>query len=512
MKEIILPVVALKEALPGLNKIVSKRAALPVLQHIRLARNAEGIISIQATDLDSFCTYTAKEPQPGLATEMLIPLDQLARTAKSLKPEDTIAFIQDGKDKVKLRHSIGGSLVERNLNTLPADQFPPQPTINQPAIPLEPGFGLALRQALECCSEDTSRAILKGACLDVTDRKFHYVVGTNGRCLFSANSFCFDLQKSVVIPDSKFLEWPDLLDEELVSLSVEPAKEEQPASESEPYKAAEPGWIKLQSGCWTFITKEIDGQFPNWKQVIPETGGKWTRIQLSDESIKQLVLVVPSLPGDDSPNRPIRLRVESNQLVVEGQNLDDATWTSIPIQNVTITGKPVTVALNRSYLTNALRFGLNQLEVENPLSPVVFSKGGKKMVIMPINLEGPGRINAPQPEPEPEATSPEPEQTQPPAEPEAQTERTAMPTATRATTPEPMTRFQPIETNNNGSESTVKSLVEHVEQIKDSLKGIVRELNTVIDTVKLAEKERKSSEKEIEAIRSKLRQIQSVAI
>ena len=268
MKEIILPVVALKEALPGLNKIVSKRAALPVLQHIRLARNAEGIISIQATDLDSFCTYTAKEPQPGPAIEMLVPLDQLARTAKSLKPEDTIAFIQDGKDKVKLRHSIGGSLVERNLNTLPADQFPPQPTINQPAIPLEPGFGLALRQALECCSEDTSRAILKGACLDVTDRKFHYVVGTNGRCLFSANSFCFDLQKSVVIPDSKFLEWPDLLDQELVSLSVEPAKEEQPASESEPYKAAEPGWIKLQSGCWTFITKEIDGQFPNWKQVI----------------------------------------------------------------------------------------------------------------------------------------------------------------------------------------------------------------------------------------------------
>jgi len=46
----------------------------------------------------------------------------------------------------------------------------------------------------------------------------------------------------------------------------------------------------------------------------------------------------------------------------------------------------------------------------------------------------------------------------------------------------------------------------------ETAKGIVRELNTVIDTVKLAEKERKSSEKEIEAIRSKLRQIQSVAI
>jgi hypothetical protein len=80
-------------------------------------------------------------------------------------------------------------------------------------------------QAFECCSEDSSRYILKGACLDVRESKLHYVVGTNGRCLFSANSFCFDLKKSVVIPDSKFLEWPDFMDEERSSLSMEPGEE-----------------------------------------------------------------------------------------------------------------------------------------------------------------------------------------------------------------------------------------------------------------------------------------------
>ena len=90
-----------------------------------------------------------------------------------------------------------------------------------------------------------------------------------------------------------------------------------------------------------------------------------------------------------------------------------------------------------------------------------------------------------------------------------------MPRTARATTPEPMTTFQPAETqpaNNNGNGSAVKSLVEHVEQIKENLKNVIRDLNGVIDTVKLAEKERKSSEKEIETIRTKLRQIQSVAI
>ena len=412
---------------------------------------------------------------------------------------------------MKLRYSIGGSLVERTINSLSADEFPPTPIVNQPAMPLESGFGLALRQALECCSEDSSRAILKGACLDVTDKKFHYVVGTNGRCLYSANSFCFDLKKSVVIPDSKFLEWPDLMDE-AATLSVEPGQEEEPAKNGKPAKEAKPGWIKLQSGRWTYITKEVDGKFPNWKQVNPEITSKWTRVQLSDAAIKQLLLVTPSLPGDDGINRPVRLRVEPQQISVEGQNKDDATWTSIPIQDVKVTGKPVSVALNRTYFTNALRFGLNELVVEDTLSPVVFSKGGKKLIIMPVNLEGPARVQI---SPQTKTETTEAESNQPSPQPEAQ-ERTDMPRTAR--TPEAITTFQPAEThtdntgNSNGNGAAVKSLVEHVEQIKDTLKNVVRDLNGVIDAVKAADKERKCSEKEIESIRSKLRQIQSVAI
>ena len=127
---------------------------------------------------------------------------------------------------------------------------------------------------------------------------------------------------------------------------------------------------------------------------------------LSDEAMKQLLLVTPSLPGDDSLNRPVRLQVESQQLSVEGQNKDDGTWTGIPIQNVKVTGRPASVALNRKYFTNALRFGLNEMAIEDPLSPVVFSNGGKKLIIMPINLDGPARVQvSPQPQPKSEATT-----------------------------------------------------------------------------------------------------------
>ena len=70
--------------------------------------------------------------------------------------------------------------------------------------------------------------------------------------------------------------------------------------------------------------------------------------------------------------------------------------------------------------------------------------------------------------------------------------------AARATTPEPMTTFAPVEThtNHNGNGSAVISLVDHVEQIKDNLKNVIRDLTTVIDAVKTAEKERRTSDGE----------------
>jgi hypothetical protein len=373
-------------------------------------------------------------------------------------------------------------------------------------------------------------AILNGACLDVRESKLHYVVGTDGRCLFSANSFCFDLKKSVVIPDSKFLEWPDVLDEEPASLSVEPGQEAEPAKDGKPAQEATAGWVKLESGRWTFITKEIFGEFPNWKNSMPETSAKWTRVNLSDEAIKQLVLVTPNLPGGDGLNQPVRLRMTADHLMVEGRNRDDEDWTSIPVDAV-VKGKPITVALNRRYLLNALRFGLNELEVEDTLSPVVLSNGGRKMVIMPVNLDGP-KVTVPTPAAASSGattattpTTPPAEQNTSPAGAGATTEeRKDMPRqAARATTPETATiPFQPVETyannnnngngNGNGNGSAVKSLVDHVEQIKENLKNVIRDLTTVIDAVKAAEKEKRTSDKEIDAIRSKLRQIQSVSI
>ena len=59
------------------------------------------------------------------------------------------------------------------------------------------------------------------------------------------------------------------------------------------------------------------------------------------------------------------------------------------MQEVAVTGKPTTIGLNWQYLLQALRFGLNKLEIEDDLSPVVLadSSGAKTKIIMPVNLD-----------------------------------------------------------------------------------------------------------------------------
>ena len=60
--------------------------------------------------------------------------------------------------------------------------------------------------------------------------------------------------------------------------------------------------------------------------------------------------------------------------------------------------------------------------------------------------------------------------------------------------------------------SPVKAVIQHIDNIKESLKGVLRELNEALDGLKQLEKEKKASDKEMESVREKLREIQSVRI
>jgi hypothetical protein len=67
----------------------------------------------------------------------------------------------------------------------------------------------SIHQALECASTDETRLILNGAFVDVSEPHARYIVGTDGRHLFSSNSFSLPLTESILIPNHKFLGWKE---------------------------------------------------------------------------------------------------------------------------------------------------------------------------------------------------------------------------------------------------------------------------------------------------------------
>src|SRR6266852_8896430 len=98
--EMMLPVSELKTALAGLSKVVSKSSRLPVLQSIRIERDAAGSVTLQSTDLDSFATYSAPQPHPGPSAALLVPLDQLSNAVKSSKEQ--VGFVIEGPEATYL--------------------------------------------------------------------------------------------------------------------------------------------------------------------------------------------------------------------------------------------------------------------------------------------------------------------------------------------------------------------------------------------------------------------------
>lgn len=493
-----LPAAELKTALTGLGKIISKRTTLPVLEHLRVTRSSQGIVTLEATDLDSTARYQVEQPSEGAPCDFLVPFHPLNQLVKGGKEPVLIGL--EPKNKVRLKTYVGNSAMEQTLDTLALDEFPPTPTTTTKPVPLDATFRDSFREALDCCSDDSSRHVIHHVCLDTRHKEGHYLAATDGRHLYAANSFSFDLKEPVLIPDRPFLRWTKFMEETPAELSLKP-------------KTAKDGsWVQLKSGRWTFITKGGDEEFPNWKNVVPGPNSSRTVVRFDSETVATLLAGLPKLPYQDEFHRGVTVEVAGATVCFKAKAKDAKDWTRLTIQSARVIGKSVSIALNREFVLKALRYGLATLEIQDDLSPVQFLEGGRRMVVMPLRPDGatPAQTApAPQstatppqsaPNPQPTTNSNPPVAEQPQAQPQQPT--STMPKTTE-TNP---TETAPTET------SPVKAVIQHIENIKDTLKGVLKEFAEVLDCLKQLEKEKKASDKEMDSVREKLREIQSVRI
>ena len=230
MSPIALPIAELKPALTGLGKVIARRCTLPVLGNLKIERTKDGWIALTGTDLDHHVTVRLEQPGAGEPGALLIPFEELQKTMKACGQGEELLVEAADKDAAILKYRIGQQFVETKVESLPVEEFPAIPRFKSDAIALPDTLRQSIHEALQCASTDETRLILNGAYLDVSKPEANYVVGTDGRHLFSSNSFSLPLKDSLIIPTHKFIAWKEFNHDGEWQLKVAPAeKKEQTA-------------------------------------------------------------------------------------------------------------------------------------------------------------------------------------------------------------------------------------------------------------------------------------------
>jgi len=473
----------LRDAVPGLGKVVPTRTNLAVLNCVRFHSDGEGLTAT-ATDLDQTLVYAFAEAQCEGQGEIIVPYAALKELAKG-DASDTVTLEHDG-DNVIVTNVVGGHAVTTTVpGTDPRDWPESGPEIE---VQEAKGFLRAYRRMAPFASVDETRRTLQCVYVDVSGTGDHNatLVATDGRRLCCCNSLKLpvDDEHGVMVPVSKFLLWQGLQEDVMLGVS----------------KTKAGGRVCVKSGPWTYRVKAVDGQYPNWRQVVPNADGIEHRLTFTDADAQAMTKIVPALPGKDG------VGIEGGDGKITLRGLDGDRQVRIPLTaGSAYAGSGCSIIVNRQYLLDALGAGFRNFMFADGHSPLLSDDGkGAKHVLMPLRYDGPHRQ---QPAEAPDAA--------------AQAQTTAN-TATDNTTPpaaavpQPEQQEKQMRQEQNTAPQPEQTALERLQAAYDVAKGKVRDAQAALADVAAAirdavKEERKRSE-EVAAVRAGLAKLQSIKV
>ncbi len=357
-----------KEAfLDGLQKVqsvVSSRTTLPILSNVLIvARN--GRIQFTTTDLDVGITGSV-EAQVDKEGATTLPAKKLVSVVREL-PTSEIEVSVDSKNHASIRS--GPSFFK--IIGLGEAEFPPLPNFQEakqfriPQAILRDG----LRKTAYAISTDETRYVLNGIFASFRDGKLT-LVATDGRRLAMVDSdleFPASHETDVIIPTKAVQELQRLLGdagELTVSLTA--------------------NQISFAIGDTLLVSKLIDGNYPNYRQVIP--GDAIERVVISREALLETTRRVSLLSSDKSNS--IKLVFSENQIEVTANTPD--VGEAQETLDVIYQGKPMQIAFNPEFLQAPLRALETDdvyLDLIDEMSPGVLRIEGTFLyVLMPMRV------------------------------------------------------------------------------------------------------------------------------
>jgi DNA polymerase-3 subunit beta len=144
--------------------------------------------------------------------------------------------------------------------------------------------------------------------------------------------------------------------------------------------------VIFATGDALLTTRRIDGQFPNYKQLVPETFDH--ELSLPREELLEVVRRVAVMA---QRNSPLRLRFADGELTVSAQTQDvGEARESLP---VSFSGEPLEIGFNAEFLRDGVESIAGEqlrLKLISPLRPAVLQGEDDDFLylIMPIRLAG----------------------------------------------------------------------------------------------------------------------------
>ncbi len=355
----------LLNALTIVSKGASSRSTLPVLSGVYVKAQGGGLI-MQTTDLERSVRYDV----PALVEEegaIVIPEKLLLDIVKQL-PEAAVSFETfEGTVSVSCDQS---SFV---LKTLDAEDFPEFPAVdvmNRITVPFD-DFCTMVKRVAKVASKDQSHAVLTGVLISTSDTGLKMVATDSYRLAVSEIDFAGCQQGFEAIVSGTFLQ-------EVASLPKIDETIEIGLSQNQ---------IVFTYQNMVFINRRIEGNFPNYKQLIPSSYVTQTCFSTQD-----LITAVKRVSLISSLSSPVKFDINDAAGNAVINTVSQDVGSAEVVLGCDVIGESTQIAFNHQYVLDGLASIPTQqvyLETQSPLKPGIFKSVGEEKflyLVMPVRI------------------------------------------------------------------------------------------------------------------------------
>ncbi|HUA49801.1 MAG TPA: DNA polymerase III subunit beta [Solirubrobacteraceae bacterium] len=359
---------ALLRQLQTVSRVASARSAIQALSGVQVVASSNGC-ELQATDMDVGLRVPV-EAEVVREGVVVLPARLLLDVVRLLPSPQASLELRPSQQDVEL---VSGNATF-HIRTLRAEDFPPFPEPHDESaveLPVAAFVSTALKVA-SSASRDETRPVLTGILVSASDRELRMV---------ATDSYRLSVKETALesaLPSGFEVNVPARALQELARVAAHAEDEQLRISVRQNQILFELSGVILSS-------RLIDGQFPNYRQLLPETFEH--ELRLASLELTEVVRRISLLA---QKNAPLRLSFSPGELTISAQTPDiGEALESLP---VSFQGEPLEIGFNPEFLRaglEAIEEGDVVLKLISPLRPGLIESGDDsrfRYLIMPIRL------------------------------------------------------------------------------------------------------------------------------